>query len=105
MAACTISHYHVADAFVAEALAYFQAIVFAKDLGFRRIIVEGDSLTVIQKVKCNILDKSIISPIVHDIKEVVMNLESVAFCFARCEANNVVYVLACDGRSDRAPRY
>ncbi|KAK8564987.1 hypothetical protein V6N12_058563 [Hibiscus sabdariffa] len=71
MAACTISHYHVADAFVAEALAYFQAIVFAKDLGFRRIIVE----------------------------------ESVAFCFARCEANNVVYVLACDGRSDRAPRY
>ncbi|KAK8569121.1 hypothetical protein V6N12_007653 [Hibiscus sabdariffa] len=87
MAACTTPHYHVVNAFVSKALACFQAIVFAKDLGFRRIVVKGDSLMIIQKVNCNILDKSIIAPIIHDIKEATRNLESVSFCFARREAN------------------
>ncbi|KAL4354441.1 hypothetical protein GQ457_06G018800 [Hibiscus cannabinus] len=105
MAACSTPHYHVADAFVAEALACLQAIVFAKDLGFRRIVVEGGSLTVIKKVNCNIADKSIIAPIIHDIKKAARNLESVSFCFARREANNAAHVLARDGRFDGAPMY
>ncbi|KAK8595413.1 hypothetical protein V6N13_016784 [Hibiscus sabdariffa] len=90
---------------MAEALACFQAIVFAKDAGFRRIVVEGDSLTVIKKVNCNILDKSIIAPIIHDVKEAAMNLESISFCFARREANNATHVLARDNWSDGAPMY
>ncbi|KAK8546682.1 hypothetical protein V6N12_027456 [Hibiscus sabdariffa] len=105
MAACSTPHYHVVDAFVAEVLACLQAIVFAKELGFRRIVVEGDSLSVIKKVNCNIADKSIIALIIHDIKEVARNLESVSFCFARREANNAAHVLARDGRFNGAPMY
>ncbi|KAK8608811.1 hypothetical protein V6N13_024224 [Hibiscus sabdariffa] len=105
MAACSTPHYHVADAFVVEALACLQAIVFAKELEFRRIVVEGDSLSVIKKVNCNIADKLIIAPIIHDIKEAARNLESVSFCFARREANNDAHVLARDGRFNGAPMY
>ncbi|KAK8559023.1 hypothetical protein V6N13_098621 [Hibiscus sabdariffa] len=105
MIACTTPHYHVADAFVAEALACLQAIVFAKDLRFQRIVVEGDSLKIIKKVNCNILDKSIIAPIIHDIKKAVRDLESVSFCFARREANNAVHVLAREGRFEGIPMY
>ncbi|KAK8693498.1 hypothetical protein V6N13_071081 [Hibiscus sabdariffa] len=39
MAACITPHYHVADAFLAEALACLQAIMFAKDL--RRLLVSS----------------------------------------------------------------
>ncbi|KAK8575357.1 hypothetical protein V6N12_063032 [Hibiscus sabdariffa] len=83
----------------------YNAVPEENELGFRRIVVEGDSLSVIKKVNCNIADKSIIAPIIHDIKEAARNLESVSFCFARREANNSVHVLARDGRFNGAPMY
>ncbi|KAK8686375.1 hypothetical protein V6N13_125400 [Hibiscus sabdariffa] len=46
MGSCIVPHCHVADAFVAEAFTCLQAVTFAKELGFRRVVIEGDSLTV-----------------------------------------------------------
>lgn len=44
MGACTYPIVDVADAFVAEARACETAIYFARDMGFRKVVVEGDSL-------------------------------------------------------------
>lgn len=41
---------HVAYAFIAEAWAWEQAVRFAIDMGFRKVQMEGDSLTVIKRL-------------------------------------------------------
>ncbi|XP_052487946.1 uncharacterized protein LOC128041686 [Gossypium raimondii] len=53
MGACTYPIVDVADAFVAEARACERALYFAWDMGFRKVVVEGDSLTVIKKLETN----------------------------------------------------
>ncbi|KAE8731154.1 hypothetical protein F3Y22_tig00002840pilonHSYRG00493 [Hibiscus syriacus] len=69
MAASISPYWGVADAFAAEALSSFQAVMFASDLSFRRVIVKGDSLTVIKKL-----------------------------CVPNLNANNAAHVLAREGR-------
>ncbi|MBA0856466.1 hypothetical protein Goshw_028835 [Gossypium schwendimanii] len=42
-----------------EAMAYLQAIIFGeKKMGFRDLVVEGDALTVIKKLKSDSVDRS-----------------------------------------------
>ncbi|KAH1122939.1 hypothetical protein J1N35_006099 [Gossypium stocksii] len=53
MGACTYPIMDVADAFAAEARACERALIFALDMGFRNIMLEGDSLTIIKKTKIN----------------------------------------------------
>ncbi|KAL4298105.1 hypothetical protein GQ457_12G009180 [Hibiscus cannabinus] len=62
MAACLVSH-DVAYAFIAVALACKQAVMFARDLDFSSVIIEGGSLTVMKKLNASNSDESIISPI------------------------------------------
>lgn len=50
LGACTYPYTDVADAFVAEARACERALLFAIDMGFRLVILEGDSLTIIKKL-------------------------------------------------------
>ncbi|KAK8556731.1 hypothetical protein V6N12_003126 [Hibiscus sabdariffa] len=68
MAASTYQHFAVTYSFIAEAKACEIAISFAIELGFRKIQVEGDSLSAIKKILSEVADKSILSPIVCDIK-------------------------------------
>ncbi|KAK8675474.1 hypothetical protein V6N13_033540 [Hibiscus sabdariffa] len=106
MTSCVYPHMYVADAFVAEALSCLQAVIFAKELGFRRVVIEGDSQTVIKKKVCSSnADGSLISPIVQDIKEASKDFESVAYSFVRREANNAAHTLAREGRSLCSPTY
>ncbi|MBA0578907.1 hypothetical protein Gorai_021178 [Gossypium raimondii] len=51
MGSGVVLYSHVADAFAAEALACLHAITFARDMGFRKVVVEGDSRTIIVKVQ------------------------------------------------------
>ncbi|MBA0841184.1 hypothetical protein Goarm_003690, partial [Gossypium armourianum] len=54
--------------FVVEALSCLQAMKAGLNLGFRRVVVEGDALNIIKKVKSNDKDKSILSQYISDIK-------------------------------------
>ncbi|KAA3467477.1 reverse transcriptase [Gossypium australe] len=63
MGACTYPYTGVADAFVAEARAYERALCFVLDMGFRKLILERDSLTIIKKLNSNRKDRSILRPI------------------------------------------
>ncbi|KAK8481715.1 hypothetical protein V6N13_018372 [Hibiscus sabdariffa] len=105
MAACSIPHRNVADAFVPEAYACRQAVLFAKESGFSRVIVEGDSLSVIKKLNSDEAERSTIYPIVHDIKVLSRDFSSISYCFARRGANNVAHVLAQEYRSNPGPCY
>ncbi|KAK8510515.1 hypothetical protein V6N13_110035 [Hibiscus sabdariffa] len=71
MVAYSVSHHDVTNAFIAQALACKQAVLFARDMDFSSVIIEGDSLTVIKKLNASNSDKSTISPIIHDIKVLV----------------------------------
>ncbi|KAA3453893.1 Cytochrome c oxidase, subunit VIb [Gossypium australe] len=49
MGACTFLHIGIADAFIAEGRACERAVIFAVEMGFRAVQIEGDSLTTIKK--------------------------------------------------------
>ncbi|KAK8623776.1 hypothetical protein V6N13_065139 [Hibiscus sabdariffa] len=64
MAAGTIPHHFVTNPEVAEAYACIDALVLARDVGFRSIIIEGDVLTVINKANCREDDRSVLRSLV-----------------------------------------
>ncbi|KAH1031038.1 hypothetical protein J1N35_043212 [Gossypium stocksii] len=66
--ACTYPMEDVVDAFVAEARACERAMVFVAKMGFKRILVEGDSLTTIKKLNSAGVDRSVLSPIINNIR-------------------------------------
>ncbi|KAH1074832.1 hypothetical protein J1N35_027160 [Gossypium stocksii] len=79
LGACTYSFLDVADTFVAEARACERALIFAQDMGFRRLVLEGDSLTVIKKLNSNIMNRSILSPILQNIQFLERSFEKVVY--------------------------
>ncbi|KAK8674241.1 hypothetical protein V6N13_112535 [Hibiscus sabdariffa] len=105
MAAGVVPHKNVADAFMAEALACLQAVLFAIELCFRRVVFEGESLAVVRRVSALSSDYFVTSPIVNDIRDAVKGLESAVFNFVHREGNNDAHVLAREGRGFRLPRF
>ncbi|GMI96661.1 hypothetical protein like AT3G25270 [Hibiscus trionum] len=99
MAAFSCPNRFVRDPEAAEAIACFQAISFAKDAGFRRIVAEGDSLVVCSKINRQEQDLSRISPIIFSIKEKAKGFESITFVHVRRELNRAAHALARFGKS------
>ncbi|KAK8640058.1 hypothetical protein V6N13_138421 [Hibiscus sabdariffa] len=94
MAACAYPHISVADPFIAEAKACEMVVSFPIDLGFRRIQVEGDSLSIIKKLNSTIADKSVLSPIVNDINSMRDFFELVTFAHVGRLGNEAAHELA-----------
>ncbi|KAK8712282.1 hypothetical protein V6N13_147522 [Hibiscus sabdariffa] len=105
LAACSLSHKYVRDPFMAEALACKQAAMLAWELGFSRVVLEGDSRTVIQKCKSRIVDASLISPVIADIKAICSNFMDIVFGHVQREANVVAHTLAQEGKAFDYPMY
>ncbi|KAK9035354.1 hypothetical protein V6N11_077396 [Hibiscus sabdariffa] len=105
LAACCYPHSYVADQFQAEALVCLVAFRFARDLGFAKVLFEGDSLTIIKKCSSEANDVSLISPVIADIKEVAKSFQHVSFTFAYRKANAVAHTLAHEGNAFSSPTY
>ncbi|KAL4272436.1 hypothetical protein GQ457_13G019990 [Hibiscus cannabinus] len=103
MAAYILHHEHVSDAFMAEALSCLQALILSRDLGFSKIVVDGDSLTVIKKLCSVAADKSTISPVIYDIKMVAQGFVHVSFSFVRRQANIAAHTLTSEGKAFHCP--
>ncbi|MBA0848268.1 hypothetical protein Goshw_030386, partial [Gossypium schwendimanii] len=103
MGACTYPLLDVADAFMAEARACERALYFALDMGFRKVVLEGDSLTVIKKLNLNIVDRSVLSPISQHILFLAGSFKEVTYPFVPREANKAAHELAMDGRNRQFP--
>lgn len=89
---------------MAEARACERAILFAMEMGFRSVHVEGDTLTTIKQLQSNQEDKSIIGPIIGDIKVLIESFHQVTFGFVRRSANMAAHELASLGREYTDPR-
>ncbi|OMP05945.1 hypothetical protein COLO4_08437 [Corchorus olitorius] len=59
----------VPDAYTAECKAALKAIIWARDMGFSRIMLEGDALTVIKKVNSGEYDFSPLGVYIAELKE------------------------------------
>nr|KAK5846143.1 hypothetical protein PVK06_002414 [Gossypium arboreum] len=89
----------VVDAFLAEARACERALLFAFRMGFRCLVVERDSLTVIKKkLKIKEEDKSILRSIIHHIRNLENCFEEVSYLFVPRLVNRAAHTLAIEGR-------
>ncbi|KAK8673098.1 hypothetical protein V6N13_111454 [Hibiscus sabdariffa] len=105
LAACYSHHSGVADAFIAEAFACEKAVSLAIDLGFRSVQVEGDSLTIIKKLQSASVDKSVISPIINDIRVLMGSFEEITFSFVNRAGNAAAHELARLGTHQTESRF
>ncbi|KAK5845007.1 hypothetical protein PVK06_001158 [Gossypium arboreum] len=68
MRACSYPIGRTGDLTTAESKACLQAVIFAEEMGFRDMAVEGDTLTVIKKLKSDLVDRSVIGNIISEIQ-------------------------------------
>ncbi|KAA3469009.1 reverse transcriptase [Gossypium australe] len=105
MAACTCPWDNIPDPTTAEARACLQAIDMAEGMGFHEICVEGDSLTVINKINSEMEDRSIISSLIKEIRGRLPKFRVFSFRHIPREANRVAHEMASEGKNYAEPRY
>lgn len=66
-----------------EVLATCQALWLAKELGFQRLIVEGDLESIINAINCENMAWSEYGHILQDIRLLISSFCSVSFCHVR----------------------
>ncbi|KAK8650656.1 hypothetical protein V6N13_140284 [Hibiscus sabdariffa] len=103
MAAGSFPNSYMVSPEMAEALAYEQALTISKDLGFCKIEVEGDALTIISKLRHPTIDRSMFRAIYSNISVKKNDFEFLSFDHVKRENNNAAHVLACIGRSFLTP--
>ncbi|KAK8558830.1 hypothetical protein V6N13_098456 [Hibiscus sabdariffa] len=87
LAASSNQNVFIANHETAEARACEQALILAKDVGFRSVIVEGDALTVITKINRSFEDMSEIWAILQNIQALKRDFMYLSFEFIR-RSNN-----------------
>lgn len=88
---------HVPSVDAAEAVAAVQALRFAKDMGFRQIELEGDSSTIISKLKTTSIDRSEIGPHIWEARILLTMFEKVKYQHIKREGNRVAHLIAKEG--------
>ncbi|KAA3453452.1 reverse transcriptase [Gossypium australe] len=89
---------NVANPFVAEARACERALLFVKSIGFHRLAVEGDALSVIKSIKKMGNGKSVIRSITQHIYLMGLSFDMISYRFVRRAVNGVSHILALEGR-------
>ena len=77
-----------------EVLAARQALVFAKELGFDRMVLEGDSKTVIKAILGDYMDCSYMGHVLQDIKMLSSSFSFISVKHIHREGNCVAHKLA-----------
>ena len=77
-----------------EALAALKAVTFAHELGFRNVILEGDSLGLIKALKSIEGSLSPTSLLIDDVKRVAINFERLLYSHVKRNGNRVAHSLA-----------
>ncbi|XP_065616451.1 uncharacterized protein LOC136061926 [Quercus suber] len=77
-----------------EALAALKAVQFVYDLGFQKVILEGDSLGLIKALKAEEHNLSPLGLLVEDVKLVANNFVSLSYSHIKRSGNSVAHNLA-----------
>ncbi|MBA0556135.1 hypothetical protein Golob_026262 [Gossypium lobatum] len=81
-------------AFVAEALACRRATQIGIDMNWEKVIIEGDSLSIIKKCKTSIPDKSKVCAYIHDIHKLLLKYKECIFEYIPRARNSLAHTLA-----------
>ncbi|KAK5772714.1 hypothetical protein PVK06_049008 [Gossypium arboreum] len=92
-----VFHKNIPLTFVAGAMVCVQAIQLELHQGLSKVVVEGDSRTVIRKLQKKDEDRSEIKVFINDSKHLNIGFESCDFLFVTREENNVAHILAKEG--------
>jgi ribonuclease HI len=84
----------VVDPVVAEALAALRTVEFCKNRGFTLIILEGDSLLVVQAINSSGVNWSRYGIIIEDIQNVLQGFQNWKTCHIKWQGNMVAHKLA-----------
>ena len=77
-----------------EVLATLKAVTFARESGFRNVILEGDSLRLITALKSTEGSLSPTSLLVDDVKRVAISFEQLLYSHVKRNGNRVAHSLA-----------
>lgn len=83
---------------MAEAKASLQAITVVEELGFRKIVLEGDNSTVIKKINDENKDQSLLSTFIKEIKNRSTRFESFTCTFSGRAVNQAAHKIAKEGK-------
>ncbi|KAL0320864.1 UNVERIFIED_CONTAM: hypothetical protein Sradi_5347900 [Sesamum radiatum] len=86
-------HRHV-DGEIAEALAAREAVDLTLKHGWNRVWIEGDCLSLINKINSSETDHSYTNPLVQDIKKASFFCSTVAFSYVSRSYNTIAHKLA-----------
>ena len=87
----------VNNAFIVEGLAMLNAMMFAKDLGFTEVMVEGDALSVTKRMKNLETNFSPIGNIIDEARRLITSFRSTCYMHIGREGNKVANSLAIHG--------
>ncbi|KAK5834623.1 hypothetical protein PVK06_010299 [Gossypium arboreum] len=97
MGECTYPSGDVVDVFVAEARVCKRVMLFTSEIGFKRLLLEGDSLSIFKKLNLEGENRSIIRPIIYNIRILERHFEEVSYCFVPRAVNRATHTLALEG--------
>ncbi|KAH1106342.1 hypothetical protein J1N35_010110 [Gossypium stocksii] len=69
----------------------------AEDLGFRKLVVGGDSLTIVKKAQSLEKDRSSVVASIKHIKEISRRFEEITFRFASKSVNRTAHAMVEEG--------
>ncbi|KAM7472433.1 hypothetical protein LguiA_010616 [Lonicera macranthoides] len=79
---------------LAEALSIREALSWLKGIYLEKVIIESDSLNIVQRLKSQDEDFSRVGLIINDCKSLVKGFNQCVFSFVRRSANSVAHSLA-----------
>ncbi|MBA0731726.1 hypothetical protein Golax_023433 [Gossypium laxum] len=97
MGSCAYPLGSTRDLTTAEAKSCLQAIIFGEKMSFRDLVVEGDALTVIKKLRLDSKDRSVIGNIIDEIKGKRTSFDHLSFEYTLRKRGEVSYYHAESG--------
>ncbi|MBA0701807.1 hypothetical protein Goari_021928, partial [Gossypium aridum] len=91
---CSEVHQRISSTFGAEAIACRKALQIDVNMQWEKVIIEGDSLSIIKKCKTRSPDKSLVSAHIHDIYQLLLNFKECRFEYIPRLANSLAHILA-----------
>ncbi|KAK5775371.1 hypothetical protein PVK06_043255 [Gossypium arboreum] len=88
---------YIPSSFAGEAIACLQGVQMGLDLDFQRVILEGDSITMENKLQNEKEDVSKISPIIEYVKKASRGFVDCRFSFMGRNTNVIAHCLAKEG--------
>ena len=78
----------------AKLLEYRKAIEFATDVGFSKLVNEGDNVNVMKAISSSMVDLSLLRNVVDDVRHFLLGLQWVTICYTRRGGNRIAHALA-----------